>query len=225
MAGILYGVGTGPGDPELLTLKAARIIRESEVIAVAGTKKEETWAYRIVRQAIPEIDDKDCLEIEMPMTKDEKVMEEAHARAAKQVKCRLEEGKNVAFLVLGDPTIYSTYNYVQKRVEAEGFTTEIISGITSFCAAAARLNTCLTEKEQMLHVIPSSYPIEDALKLPGVKVLMKAGRQLPKVKEHLLKTECSVNMVENCGMEQEHIYHGAEEIPENAGYFSLLIVK
>ena len=77
----------------------------------------------------------------------------------------------------------------------------------------------------MLHVIPASYQIEEALKLPGVKVLMKAGKKMPQVKEKLQELDCSVMMVENCGMENEHVYVGVKEIPEDAGYYSLLIVK
>ena len=225
MSGKLYGVGIGPGDPELLTLKAVRVIKEAAIIAVAGTKKEDTTAYRIVEQTIPEIHQKECLEIEMPMTKDAVILEKSHQQAAEKVAERLKQGEDVAFLILGDPTIYSTYMYVHKRIAAEGFDTEIINGITSFCAAAARLNMGLVEKEQMLHIIPSSYSIEEALTYPGVKVLMKSGKQMPKVKEQLMQLDGQVDMVENCGMKNEKIYHGAAEIPEHAGYYSLVIVK
>ncbi len=161
----------------------------------------------------------------MPMTKDPKALKESHQAGAEKVAAALREGKNVAFLTLGDPTVYATYIYIHQRLREEGFSTEIINGITSFCAAAARLDMGLVEKEEMLHVIPASYQIEEALKLPGVKVLMKAGKQMPRVKEQLKKLDCQVAMVENCGMEQEHVYYSAEEIPEDAGYYSLLIVK
>lgn len=225
MYGTLFGVGIGPGDPELLTLKAVRIIRECPVIAVPGSVKEDTVAYQIVKQAIPELEKKECLEIEFLMTKDAKRLEESHNAGAEKVISCLKEGKNIAFLTLGDPTVYATYIYIHKRVQQAGFSTEIINGITSFCAAAARLNMGLVEQAEQLHVIPASYQIEEALKLPGVKVLMKAGKQMPKVKERLRDMNGSVMMVENCGMENEHVYEGAEEIPENAGYYSLLIVK
>ena len=131
----------------------------------------------------------------------------------------------MAFLTLGDPTVYSTYLYVHKRVEADGFPVEIISGITSFCAVAARMNMGLVEKSQPLHVIPASYQIQDALKLSGTKVLMKAGRKRGEGKRQLLEQPGEVVMIENCGMEKERCYRGAEEIPEEAGYYSLIIVK
>lgn len=225
MTGTLYGVGVGPGDPELLTLKALRIIKESQVVAVPGGEVTGTVAYRIVKQAYPELDEKEIIGLEMPMTKDAEILRESHDAAAAAVEKHLQEGRSVAFLTLGDPTVYSTYLYVHQRVKADGFTAEIISGITSFCAVAARMGMGLVEKSQPLHVIPASYQIEDALKLSGTKVLMKAGRKMKKVKEQLLEHPGDVAMVENCGMEGERLFRGAEEIPEEAGYYSLIIVK
>jgi precorrin-2/cobalt-factor-2 C20-methyltransferase len=225
MKGKLYGVGIGPGDPELLTLKAIRVIKESPVVAVPGQVKEETVAYKIVKQALPELDEKEFVPVHMPMTKDPVKLEESHDKAAQVIMDVLDSGKDVAFLTLGDPTVYSTYIYVHKRVEAAGYPTEIISGITSFCAVSAKLNIGLVEKSEPLHVIPASYQIEDALKLPGTKVLMKAGKKMASVKETLKATGCEGMMIENCGMPDEKIYRSVDEINENAGYYSLVIVK
>ena len=225
MKGTLYGVGIGPGDPELLTLKAIRIIKESPVIAVPGKVKEDTVAYKIVKQAIPGLDEKEFLTVDMPMTKDKELLDKSHDEGADAGCGILESGRNVAFLTLGDPTVYSTYLYVHKRVQARGYNVEIISGITSFCAVAAKLNMGLVEKSEPLHVIPASYQIEEALTLPGTKVLMKAGKKMGKVKEILRETGCEGMMIENCGMPGEKIYRSIEEINENAGYYSLVIVK
>lgn len=225
MTGKLYGVGVGPGDPELLTLKAMRIIRESDVIALPGKEPKETLAYKIVVQAYPELSQKELLPIHMPMTKDPAVLEASHTEGAKKIADCLLQGKQVAFLTLGDTTVYSTYLYVHKKVQEMGYEVEIISGITSFCAVAARLNMGLVEKAEPLHVIPASYQIEDALKLPGTKVLMKAGKKMKNVKELLQQSSDEVVMIENCGMENEKIFRGADEIPEDAGYYSLIIVK
>lgn len=225
MTGKLYGIGVGPGDPELLTLKAVRLIKECEVIAVPGKNKEETVAYRIVKQAVPEIAEKECLEVDMPMTKDKEKLEKSHEAAFQKVAQVLDSGKRVAFLTLGDPCVYSTYIYVHQRIGQAGYATEIVSGIPSFCAVSATLNQGLVEKSQMLHVIPSSYGIEEGMKLPGTRVLMKAGKKMGQVREQLKKMKVQVSMVENCGMENEKIYHSAEEIPEEAGYYSLIIVK
>lgn len=225
MAGKLYGIGIGPGDPELLTLKAVRLIRESDVIALPGEKPEETVAYQIAVQAVPELKEKALCAVPMPMTKDPKMLEESHTAAASLVEAHLQEGKQVAFLTLGDPTVYSTYLYVHKRIVAKGYDTEIVSGITSFCAAAARLNLGLVENSEMLHVIPASYQIEEALHLPGTKVLMKAGKKMAQVKELVSELDEKAVMVENCGMPGEKVYLSAEEIPEKSSYYSLIIIK
>lgn len=225
MVGKLYGLGVGPGDPELLTLKALRRIKESEIIAVPGKKKEESVAYKIARQAYPQIENKEVLPIDFPMTKDSQRLEESHQLGASQIAEKLREGKSVAFLTLGDPTVYATYLYVHKRILDMGFEAEIVSGITSFCAVAARLNIGLVEKAEPLHVIPASYQIEEALKLPGTKVLMKAGKKIGQVREELLRRGETVVMIENCGMEGEQIYRSAQEIPDDAGYYSLIIAK
>lgn len=225
MRGKLYGVGVGPGDPELLTLKALRLVKEAEIVAVPGEQATESIAYQIVKGAYEELDQKTLIAVPMPMTKDPELLETYHAKAAQQVKEYLDQGKQVVFLTLGDPTVYSTYLYVHKRIEAMGYETEIVSGITSFCAVSARLNQGLVEKAEPLHVLPASYQIEEGLKLPGTKVLMKAGRKMKDVKEQMRKLGETGMMIENCGMENEKIYRSVEEIPDDAGYYSLIIVK
>jgi len=225
MTAKLYGLGVGPGDPELLTLKALRIIKESDVIAVPGKVPQDTVAYKIVVQAYPELADKELLPIHMPMTKDSQALQESHDQGAKNIAEYLDAGKQVAFLTLGDTTVYSTYLYVHKRIQEMGYEVEIVSGITSFCAVAARLDIGLVEKEEQLHIIPASYQIEAALKLSGTKVLMKAGKKMRDVKAQLKAMDAKVVMIENCGMEDEQIFNGADEIPEDAGYYSLIIVK
>lgn len=225
MSGKLYGIGIGPGDPELLTLKAARLIKENEVIALPGESAKDTVAYQITVQAVPELSKKTLIPVAMPMTKDRELLKKSHEAAADTVEELLIKGKNVLFLTLGDPTVYSTYLYVHKRIQKRGYETEIVSGITSFCAVAARLNTGLVEKAQELHVVPASYQIEDALKLPGTKVLMKAGRKMAQVKALLQASDSEAVMIENCGMPDEKIYDSVAEIPTDAGYYSLIIVK
>lgn len=225
MLGKLYGLGIGPGDPELITKKALRIIEESDIILVPGTKKEDSIAYRITKKAYETLDEKEIITIPMPMTKDKEVLKKSHEKGAEIVENVLKEGKQVAFLTLGDPTVYSTYLYIHKRMIEKGFEIEIISGITSFCAVAARLNIGLVEKAEPLHIIPASYQIEEALELPGTKVLMKAGKNITEVKKILQKKQAEIYMIENCGMDNEKIYNSVEEIPEDAGYYSLIIVK
>ena len=102
---------------------------------------------------------------------------------------------------------------------------EIVSGIPSFCAAAAKLNMSIVMGAQQLHIIPAAYQVKEGLELSGTKVLMKAEQKLSDVKG--LPKDCTeqVFMVENCGMEEERICRGAEQMPETAGYYTLVIVK
>ena len=228
MQGKLYGVGVGPGDPELLTLKALRLIKENEVIAVPGKDIRASVAYQIVKGAYEDLDKKTLIPVAMPMTKDPQVLKANHDKAADQVEDYLREGKNVVFLTLGDTTVYSTYLYVHKRILERGYEAEIVSGITSFCAVAARLNMGLVEADQPLHVIPATYKaqeMDEILQLPGTKVLMKTGKKMKQVKESIEKSGQKAVMIENCGMPSEKIYRSAEEIPEDSGYYSLIIVK
>lgn len=228
MQGKLYGVGVGPGDPELLTLKALRLIKDNEVIAVPGKEIQASVAYQIVKGTYEELDEKTLIPVAMPMTKDPQVLKANHDKAADQVESYLKEGKNVVFLTLGDTTVYSTYLYVHKRILERGYEAEIVSGITSFCAVAARLNMGLVEADQPLHVIPATYKaqeMEEILKLPGTKVLMKTGKKMKQVKESIEKSGQKAVMIENCGMPSEKIYRSVEEIPEDSGYYSLIIVK
>lgn len=225
MSGKLYGVGVGPGDPELITLKALRLMKEADAILVPGTEPSESIAYQIAKGAYHDIHEKMVYAIPMPMTKDKALLECTHKEGAETVVALLDKLEKVVFLTLGDPTVYSTYFYIHKRVLAMGYDAEIVSGIPSFCAVAARLNMGLSEQAEQIHIIPASYDVEEGLKLPGTKVLMKAGRKIRDVKEHLLSTGTDCVMIENCGMEDEKIYKSAEEIPDTAGYYSLMIVK
>lgn len=223
MRGKAYGVGVGPGDPELMTYKAARLIRENEVIAVPGKDAETSVAYRIARGCVPEIAQKTLVPVYMPMVKDRARIEEEHKKGAALLEKYLDEGKNVVYLTLGDPSIYCTFSYLQHILEKDGYEVELVSGITSFCAAAARLNLPLTEWDEPLHVIPASHSAVETLDQPGTYVLMKSASRMKDTKELLAGSGRQVQCVENCGMENEKIYRSLEEIPDDAGYFSLVI--
>lgn len=131
----------------------------------------------------------------------------------------------MVFLTLGDPTIYSTFSYLQRIVEVDGYETGCVSGIPSFCATAARINEPLVEWNEALHIVPAVHRAETETIGSGNYVFMKSGRKIGKVKELLAQTGKQVFMVENCGMENEHVYCKIEELPEEAGYYSLIIAK
>lgn len=223
--GKLYGTGVGPGDPGLVTIKAVTTIEKCRYIAVPDINKENAVSYQIALSAIPSVKNKKCICLSMPMTKDKKILEKSHEKAARTIADILDTGADIAFLTLGDPAIYSTYIYIHERIKSYGYKTEIISGVPSFCAASALINEGLANGSQSLHIIPATYGIDESLELTGTKVLMKAGRQLPAIKEKLKQTNTNAVLIENCGMQNEHVYGSTCDIPDNAGYYSLIIIK
>ena len=225
MSGKLYGVGVGPGDPKLMTYLAVETIQNCPVIAVPADGKEHAISYKIASGIVKDMDQKECLGLSSPMTKDSNVLNENYQNVSKEIMKKLDEGKDVAYLTLGEPTIYSTYIYIQRIIKESGYEAEIINGIPSFCAVAAKLGDSLADRSEQLHIIPSSYDIEEALELPGNKILMKAASKLADVKRILQELNMEAQMIENCGMEDEKIYHSVEEMPEKAAYYTTLVVK
>ena len=224
--GKLYGIGTGPGRPELMTVLAVETLKKCPVIAVPTAERDSAASYRTASAMVPEIAERDCLTLDTPMTKDLKILDEAYHAAAGNIMQRLDRSEDVAYLVLGDPAVYSTYIYIHRIVAAAGYETEIISGVTSFCAAAARVGDSLADRSEQLHIIPSSYDTKEALRLPGTKVLMKAASRMGELRSELEACGApSVIMIENCGMPGERVYRGADAIPEKSGYFSTVIVS
>lgn len=143
MAGKIYGVGVGPGDPELLTIKAARLIKNAGVIGIPAEHKETCKAYQIAAGAVEEIREKEVVPFPFLMTRDPERLKESHDRLAEKAAGYLDQGRDLVFLTLGDPAVYSTYMYLHRRLTAMGYEAEIVSGVTSFCAAAARLSVSL----------------------------------------------------------------------------------
>lgn len=223
--GILYGVGVGPGDPELLTLKAVRILRECDTVAVPRAGAGELTALQIAADYLA---DQPVLHCDMPMTRDRAARDAAHDRAADAICALLAAGKTVAFLTLGDPAVYSTYWYVHRRVLTRGFAAQMVAGVPSFCAAAAALGRALCEDGEMLHIIPASHEAtEQGLALQGSKVLMKAGKRILEVRDKLAATGALQNaaLVERCGMEGERIVTDLATLSDPTGYFSVILVK
>ena len=225
MRGTIYGVGVGPGDPELMTLKAVRLIRETKYIALPAQEPRESLAYRIAVQAVPELKDKELVAVDMPMVRDRAKLREAHAAGAKQLMDAADTGENVVFLTLGDPTVYCTFSYLQHILEAEGYPVELVSGIPSFCAAAARLELPLAEWDEPIHILPAAHKTGDRLDLEGTYVLMKSASHMREVKDMLRNSGRKVRAVIDCGLPTERVCGSLEEIPDDAGYFSLIIAK
>lgn len=225
MSGCLYSVGVGPGDPELMTLKALQTIKKCQVLILPAESREKCVAYQIAAQVLPEISEKPFLCLVMPMTKDKERLEKNHEEGAAKVAEILAKGEDAAFLTLGDPTVYATSMYIHQRIAKLGYPTEIVSGVPSFCAAAAKLGISLGERQEQIHIIPASYDVESAMQLSGTKILMKAGKKMPVVRKCVQEHNGWAAMVENCGMTEEHLWTDVENMPEQPGYYTLVIVK
>ena len=226
MKGMLYGIGTGPGDPELLTLKAVNTIQKCSVIAVPTTGNDEKTAFAIIEKYLY---GKELLECRFSMERDMAKRKENRQIAAAGIIKHLDDGKDVGFVTLGDPTTYSTYMYVHEIIVSKGFDAQIIPGITSYTAAAAALGTALCTGEESLTIIGRSNNIDELLNVPGNKVIMKSGENLMlvlnKLKEYgygdRTKIVCRVTM------DDQRLYGSIEEYEKSPeiGYFTTAIVK
>lgn len=224
MKGKLYGVGVGPGDPKLMTYKAVDTIQKCQVVAVPKSGDSEQVALNIAKEFIKNQILIDCY---MPMIRDKEALRKQHEEVASELKGYLDKGQDIAFLTLGDPTIYSTYMYIHRLIKEMGYETEIIPGISSICSVAAALNDSLCEGSDCLHIIPASYKgKEDYLDLEGTKVLMKTGKSMEKVKQHLKEKGLyeRARAVECASMPNEKIHESLDTVEESS-YFSVIVVK
>lgn len=225
MKGILYGVGVGPGDPELLTLKAVRTIEACPVIAAPDSGHSEKVALNIAQDYIK---GKELLLCSLPMTRDEEQLARSRREAADQLCLQLEQGRDVAFLTLGDPSVYATFSYLQRLVVEAGYEARMIPGITSFCAAAAALGQPLCEADEPLYILPAACEdLERALDQGGCKVLMKMGRSLDSTLELLdgKGLTASTRLVERCTMPEQRLFTDIAAEKPQTGYFSVAIVR
>lgn len=226
--GILHGVSVGPGDPELMTLKAVRCIEQCPVLAAPQTAAGRMLALDIAKGAV-DVSGKIILPLHFAMSRDSEVLKASHAAAADAVRVHLDAGRDVALLNLGDVSIYATYGYLEEILTAQGYAAVRIAGVPSFCAAAARLGQSLTGgMEQPLTIAPGCH-VEQVLTAPGAKVLMKTGRRLPKTLDALRERGLLANsaMVCNCGLPDEAVFPALTDYDpaQDAGYFATILVK
>lgn len=225
--GVFYGVGVGPGDPELLTVKALKTLEHCPVIAAPRTRSGETLALDIVRQAVS-LECKTILPLDFTMSRDPAVLRQSRLRAAEAIMAHLLAGRDTAMLNLGDVSIYATFSYLMDILTDRGYEAVMVPGVPSFCAVAARLGTSLTTVSSPLHILPGSGgSLAELLDLPGTKVLMKSGRQLPQAAEALRQRGLleKAAMVRDCGLPTEQVCRDLTHLPEDTGYFATVIVK
>lgn len=234
MNGRFYGVGVGPGDPELTTLKAARLIAGAEVIAYHSGVGKESNARRIAAELIPA----GVIEVNLvyPVTTGHTehpggyagAMAEFYDQSADRLAVHLEAGRTVVLLAEGDPLFYGSYMYMHDRL-SERFETEIVPGVPSFAAATASVATPLVRQTDVLTILPGTLPEPElARRLADTQgaIIMKLGRTFPKVRSALAQAGRldHAMYVERASMPEQRWLPVAEVDPETVPYFSLIVV-
>ncbi|MGA2192975.1 MAG: precorrin-2 C(20)-methyltransferase [Nitrospirota bacterium] len=233
MIGKVYGVGVGPGDPELLTVKALRLIREAKVICSPRAGDDsESFALSIVKDYIDPARQKIMTPV-FPMSMDKEVLGKAWDGAADQVLAELEKGNDLVFLTLGDPSLYSTYSYILERIKKriKDIRSETVSGVSSINLAAARAGIDLALGQERLAVMPMGRdlePVRSALADFDTVVLMKVNRGFGKLVSLLGEMGLlgKAVYVSRCGTDREKIIRDLQAIKaDELDYFSIVIVR
>ncbi len=237
MAGKLYVLGVGPGDPELMTIKAARILREVSCICVPKGKEDGTsLALSIVSKAI-DLEGKEVLEAYFPMRKTEASfgtgdLDRRWNEAVTALTARLNRGTDTAFITIGDPGIYSTFFYLYNRLLHANpeLRIEIVPGVSSINAAAAKAGLSLGLGDERIAILPANYlnDLASTLEQFDTVVLMKVYKVFNEVVAILNRLDMlkQAIYVSRAGMADEVVHRDLPSIkPDDLDYFSLIIVK
>ncbi|MGC2423147.1 MAG: precorrin-2 C(20)-methyltransferase [Nitrospirota bacterium] len=233
MAGKLYGIGVGPGDPGLITLKAVSIIKAVPVvIAPKSALESESLALAVVREHI-DLSRQKVITPLFPMSMKKDVLESAWAEAAKAASDELLTGKDVAFLTIGDPSLFSTYSYILEKIKklVPDLQSETVPGVSSINLAAARAGLDLALGQERLAVMPMGKDLEQIKKTIAefdTVVLMKVNRNFGDLKGMLSKAGLSEKSlyIRRAGTDRELVVRGLENVrDEDVDYFSLVIIK
>lgn len=227
MTGKLWGIGVGPGDPELLTLKAVRLLREVDIVASLAADGRDRIARAIAAPHLPQ----GCHELVFaaPMRADAETKSAFYDEVAQKLSDQLDAGLSVGFLCLGDPLFYGSFTALLLRL-GERHPCGVVPGITSMTAAAAALGVPLARGSEGVAILPGTLPDEElARRLDGfeVAVFVKLGRHLPRLRR-LLERQGLLGctwIASELGGERERVARLADWRYEAAPYMSLLIVR
>jgi len=225
MTGTLYGVGLGPGAPDLLTLRAARLIESSRVIAYPSLAGGDSFARSIAADLIPTTAREIIMDV--PMTTERAPAQTAYDTGAAEIAAALDAGEDVICLCEGDPLFYGSFMYIHARLK-ERYTVEVIPGVTSVTACAARAALPLAARNERLTILPGPLA-EDALKAEITRadsvVIMKVGRHLAKIRRVLSALDLADQAVyvERASLPEE-VCLPLSQAPEKAPYFSMILL-
>jgi precorrin-2/cobalt-factor-2 C20-methyltransferase len=226
MNGTLYGLGVGPGDPELITLKALRLLRAAPVIAYPAPEHGDSLARAIVAGHLP--GGQTEIAIRMPMVVERFPAQEIYDRAAVEIGAHLEAGRDVAVLCEGDPFFYGSFMYLFGRM-AERFPVQVVPGVSSLTACAAASGAALASRNDVLTVIPAPLPPERLRELllnTDAAAIMKLGRHFAKVRDVLTELGLAkqARYVERATMPNQRLLPLDEVDPDSVPYFSMVLV-
>jgi len=226
MTGRLYGLGIGPGDPELITLKAYRLLRAADVVAYPAPEQGESLARRLVAGHLP--GGQEELAIRMPMTAARFPAQEVYDWAAAELGRHLEAGRSAAVLCEGDPFFYGSFMYLFGRM-AERFPVEVVPGVSSLTACSAELGAPLASRNDVLTVLPA--PLDDAqlrARLQGgeAAAVIKLGRHFARVRDLLTELGLAerARYVEHATMASQRILPLDRVDPAQVPYFSMILL-
>lgn len=225
MNGKLIGVGLGPGDPELMTLKAHRLIAAAKVIAYPALPNEESFARSIAAASIPA--NAEELRIDVPITVEREPAQAAYDRGAAAIAERLSAGQDVVVLCEGDPFFYGSFMYLFNRL-AGRFETEIVPGVTSVTACAAVAKQPLVARNDVFTIIPGPLPVDEMrerIETAGAVAIMKVGRHIGKIRTLLndMGLSTKTQYIERASLPSQKVMT-LEDAPDPAPYFSMILV-
>jgi precorrin-2/cobalt-factor-2 C20-methyltransferase len=230
MAGVFYGVGVGPGDPELLTVKAVKVIGAADVIIAPRTEKNaNSTALDIAKPFLKA--DVAIVKMVFPMVDHSETLAEAWETNKNIILELLAEGKKVVFLTLGDPMFYSTYIYMFHSLENCGCSMETVPGVPAFCAIGSMIGYPLAEGDDVLSIIPATIPeakMDQVLGISDNVVLLKVSknyRQVVAKLQHHGLAEHAV-MVSRCGLDDEQVVRDLRDSSaQKVNYLSTILAR
>lgn len=232
--GTLYGVGLGPGDPELVTVKAARLIGSADVVAYHSARHGRSIARRIAEPYLRggQLEEHLVYPVTTETTEHPGgyagAMEDFYAEAAERIATHLDAGRDVALLAEGDPLFYSSYMHMHTRL-TERFAAVIVPGVTSVSAASAATGTPLVQGDEVLTILPGTLPgaeLTRRLADTDAAVIMKLGKSYPEVREALSATKRldRAFYVERASTDQQRVLNAGEVDEASVPYFSIVMV-
>ncbi len=227
MSGTLYGVGVGPGDPELMTVKAWRLISSADVISYLCANGGESTALEIATPFLP--DTFEPLAIDMPMRVEREPAQAAYDDGARRIAVRLDQGRDVVMLCEGDPFFYGSFMYVFERLAAS-HRIVVVPGVISATAAAAATGMPLAKRDDVVKVLPATLGadrLRAELQTAQTSVILKVGRHFGKIRLILgtLDLTSCATAIEHASRDNQRIRPVSEIAEDHLPYFTTILVR